>query len=121
MRTIVIAEDDVEVRRVVDEALASGAYRVFRARDGAKAWELIAQHRPDIVVLDMVLPKLGGMAVLERLRATPQGRGTRVIAVTRLHEPEAVAELRAAGAAEVLVKPFGATQVRAALDRALSA
>lgn len=121
MRTVVIAEDDAEVRRVVDEVIAAGAYRVLRARDGARAWELVNTHHPAVLVADIVLPKLSGLALLERLRTDPSMRGTRVIVISRLHEPEAVAQLRNAGADEVLLKPFGAAQLRAALERALSA
>lgn len=116
MRTIVVAEDDAEVRRVVDEVVTPSRYRLFKARDGARAWELIRQHRPDVVLLDVVLPKLSGLEVLQRLRADSSLLHTRVVAISRLHEPEATAELRAAGADAVLIKPFTAGQVQAALD-----
>lgn len=119
MRTIVVAEDDAELRRALDAALTSGQHRVFRAHDGAKAWALIKQHRPDLAILDVVLPKLSGIELLRMIRADPGVQQMRVLAVTRLREPEAADTLRDAGADQVFVKPFLSSELRAAISRAL--
>lgn len=119
MKTIVVAEDDAELRRIIDAALAPDQYRVLRARDGAKAWVLVKQHRPDLAIVDVVLPKLSGIELLRMMRADADVRQMGVLLVTRLHEPEAMTALRDAGADRVFVKPFSSSELRRAIEEAL--
>jgi two-component system response regulator MprA len=79
--TIVLAEDDRFLRRAVDVALTKRGYRMVLATDGIEALDAVRQHKPALVLLDMLMPRMGGMEVLSALRADsdPVISGTRVL------------------------------------------
>ena len=64
--TILLVDDDQELRRGLKTVLNKHGYRTLEAEDGIEASEMIDQHRPDLVILDMMMPRWGGLAVLER-------------------------------------------------------
>jgi CheY-like chemotaxis protein len=64
--TILLVDDDHELRSGLKTVLNKHGYRTLEAEDGIEASELIDQHRPDLVILDMMMPRWGGLAVLER-------------------------------------------------------
>jgi DNA-binding response OmpR family regulator len=68
-RTILVAEDDRFLRRAAEVALKQRGFRVLTARDGQEALTLARQHRPDLLLLDLLMPKLSGTKVLHALRA----------------------------------------------------
>ena len=75
---VLVVEDNADVRQVVSIYLKSHGYQVEEARDGAEGLEK-ALARPDIVLLDVLLPRLDGIEMLRRLRAAPEGRGVPVV------------------------------------------
>ncbi len=99
-RTILVVDDDPEMVRLLARMLRarSHRYQVVRAYGGAAALALLRERRPDIVILDLVMPEIDGYAVLREMRATDELRDLPVIAVTaRSQEAETVA----AGALEI--------------------
>ena len=68
---ILIADDEPSVLEIMARKVASSEFQVIMARDGIEAWEKIEAHHPDIVLLDLVMPRMDGFEVLSRLRKTP--------------------------------------------------
>jgi signal transduction histidine kinase/DNA-binding response OmpR family regulator len=78
---VLVADDEATVRRLVGDTLA-GRYELAEAADGVEALEAIAERRPDAVVLDLMMPRLDGFAVLERLQEDPDLRTIPVVVLT---------------------------------------
>ena len=117
-RRVVIAEDEALIRMDLAEMLAEEGYEVVgQAGDGEKAVELAQQHRPDLVVLDVKMPKLDGISAAERLA---QERIAPVVILTAFSQRELVERARDAGAMAYLVKPFGKTDLLPAIEMAVS-
>jgi CheY-like chemotaxis protein len=80
--TILICEDQPVLRSLLREALSEGDYSIFEACDGDESIELLRRVRPDVVVLDMVMPERSGLDVLAEVRRDPRLAGTLVILCT---------------------------------------
>jgi len=110
---VLVAEDDEKVRRSVERALRYEGYDVVTAVDGATALEALDEHSPDVVILDVMMPHIDGIAVCRRMRA--RGDRTPVLMLTARHElPDRVAGLDA-GADDYLVKPYALEELLARL------
>ena len=113
---ILVVDDDAPIRRMLDRTLSAEGYAVETAADGGEALASVERSTPDLVVLDVGLPGVDGLAVSRRLRA--KGLAVPVLLLTaRDSVPDRVAGLDA-GADDYLVKPF-ATQELLARVRAL--
>lgn len=118
-RSVLVVDDEPMVREVVSSYLTRDGMRVDEASDGATALDYLDNNRPDLVVLDVMLPGLDGYSLLSSLRAT---RDVPVIMLTaRSDEADRVLGLEL-GADDYVVKPFSprelAARVRAVLKRA---
>lgn len=102
-RNVLLADDDTEVRLVIAEYLEARDCRVRQAENGIAALRELRKAPPDVLILDLMMPRLGGLAAL-RLVA-PAYPGTRLIVITGTDDPSLFAAARAAGAHEVLLKP----------------
>ncbi|OWY09695.1 hypothetical protein B6V74_06665 [Thioclava sp. F42-5] len=104
--TILIV-DDVATNRIVLKAKLTGArYNTLQAASAAEALALATTERPRLILLDITLPDMTGEAVIKRLRNDPQTRRIPIIAMTQRDIPQLRVALLAAGANDVLVKPF---------------
>jgi two-component system, OmpR family, response regulator MprA len=113
---ILVVDDDPPIRRMLDRTLAAEGYRIETAGDGGEALAAVERSAPDLVVLDVAMPGLDGLAVCRRIRG--KGLATPVLLLTARDEVgERVAGLDA-GADDYLVKPF-ATEELLARVRAL--
>ena len=101
--TVLVAEDHAEVRAALSALLESAGYRVLAAQNGREAIELARAERPDIVLMDVVMPECDGIAATRALRSGRRTRRIPVVALTALEGAEAAC--RAAGVDEVLRKP----------------
>jgi len=112
-RRVLIAEDDEQVRRSVERALRLEGYSVATAGDGEEARRALEADRPDVLILDIMMPRLDGLSVCRLMRAT--GDRTPVLMLTARHElSDRVAGLDA-GADDYLVKPFALDELLARL------
>ena len=68
---ILVADDEGVIREIIAKRIASQDYEVITAGDGQEAWEKIVSQDPDVIILDLNMPKMDGWAVLSRLRANP--------------------------------------------------
>jgi CheY-like chemotaxis protein len=80
--SVLVADDDDSVRRLVREALATDRVEVGEAADGEEALALIRAHRPDVLVLDLLMPGLDGFAVLEQIQDDPETKFLPVVVLT---------------------------------------
>lgn len=104
--TILLCEDQEPMRKLVRAALEDGDYTILDACDGDESLELARRHRPDLVILDLVMPGRSGLDVLAELRSDPALAATPVLmttASTGSLDPEATAWF---GADRYLPKPF---------------
>lgn len=117
-RRVVIAEDEALIRMDLAEMLADEGFEVVgEAGDGQRAVELAEELRPDLVVLDVKMPVLDGIAAAERIAAQ---RIAPVVILTAFSQRELVERARDAGAMAYLVKPFSATDLVPAIEMAVS-
>ena len=100
MKTILVVDDDVYIGDMLEEVLHKEGYGVLRAYSGSEALLLLASNRPDLVLLDLMLPALYGKEVLAAIREIP------VIVVSARAEAEDKVSLLLGGAADYVTKPF---------------
>ena len=122
-RTIVVIEDDRQIRKVVEGYLQQAGYRVLSAGDGETGLNLVQQEKPALLVLDLMLPGLDGWEITRRLRASsdPAVSSVYIIMLTaRVEEADRVVGLEL-GADDYVAKPFSprelVARVRSAMRR----
>ena len=103
-KKILIIEDDAVATFVYQKGLVQAGYEVEVATDGQAGLERIQQSAPDGVLLDLMMPKLNGIALLKLLRALPTGGKMPVLVITNAYLPQMIEEAMAAGATKVLEK-----------------
>lgn len=100
---LLLVEDDRFLRRAAELALVQAGYSVVTAADGVAGLELARKERPDLVLLDLLMPRMSGLEVLAALRADEATRDLRVLILSNSSVERVVAEVRALGA-DYLVK-----------------
>jgi DNA-binding response OmpR family regulator len=119
MAKIVVVDDHPLIVRLVQRELEQAAHEVHTAADGEEALRQIQQERPDLVVLDVTMPKKDGFAVLREIKADPALRATIVILLTALDEDASITRALEAGADWYLPKPFRPGDVAMLVQRFL--
>ncbi len=105
-KTILIADDEPNIRQLVAFTLRRRGFEIVEAEDGATALDLVRQSAPDLVVLDVMMPGLTGIAVLQQLSADPATADIPVILLSAKGQGVEIEEGLASGARLYLVKPF---------------
>lgn len=105
-KNILVVDDDRLSRKLVETLLEGDGYSVTCAGSGADALEAIAAARPDLVVLDLMMPGMDGFEVMRQLRSAPATRDLPVVLVTALDQADVLARLANVGALEILTKPL---------------
>ncbi len=103
---ILVVDDEPDIQEIVRANLEGGGYKVYGAATGAEALRQLKLVRPDLVILDVVLPEIDGMEVLRRIRRDPQTARTPVVMLTCMAEDTDVLQALSGGAIEYLTKPF---------------
>jgi DNA-binding response OmpR family regulator len=106
MPTILVVDDEPPILELVRYTLEDEQIRVLEASDGAQALETALAARPDLILLDVQMPRLDGLEVCRRLRADASLAGTRIVMLTAAGQDADRALGLAAGADEYLTKPF---------------
>jgi CheY-like chemotaxis protein len=115
--TILVCDDDPSLRELVRAVLGS-RYRFVEAEDGTEALALAAEDRPDLIVLDVMLPGLSGIEVLEELRSTDSLKEIPVVVITAWSHAEI--EVQVAGADRFVSKPFDPDELSTAVEELLT-
>ena len=120
VKTILIADDDADLRLLVQVTLENPTYRILTAADGSKALDAVKQCRPDLLILDWMMPGLNGCEVITQLRQNPETVTIPVVMLTAKDGLEAQEQLASLALAGYLVKPFSPLElikkVREVLD-----
>jgi len=117
LATVLICDDEPSLRELIRVSL-TGPYRFAEADDGEESLEIARRLRPEVVILDMMMPRLSGLEVLVELRRDEALSGTAVIVLTA--QPETREEALRQGADLVMVKPFEPEQIKAAVEEVLT-
>jgi DNA-binding response OmpR family regulator len=119
MAKILVAEDEKQIADMIVFKLTNSGHQVIRAQDGEQALMLAKRDIPDLIMLDAMMPGLGGFEVLRQLKADPGLRPVPVIMVTaKGHERDVLSGLRG-GAVDYVVKPFSLKELAARVELAL--
>lgn len=103
-KTILIAEDDDTLRNVLAEKIAHSGYTVLTAENGEVALQIMSNTIPDLLLLDIVMPKKNGMEVLRAMHSDSRLKGVPVIIVSNSGQPVEIDEAKKLGARDFLVK-----------------
>jgi DNA-binding response OmpR family regulator len=116
---ILAADDDEDILQLVVFRLERSGYTVLQAHDGEEAFRLALEHKPDLAVLDVMMPKMDGFEVTRRLRAEAATRSMPIIMLTARAQDSDVEEGFDAGANDYLRKPFSPGELRARVQAML--
>jgi DNA-binding response OmpR family regulator len=116
-KTILIVEDDLELSDGLRAVLERQGYHVIQARDGQQGKQQIYQHRPDLVILDMMMPRMGGYPVLEHFRDKPDAPPIIMMTANEGSRHKAYAEWL--GVVDYIRKPFAMERMLEAVQRGL--
>ena len=112
---IVLADDDADAARLIDAQLRSAGFETVLAEDGAQAMTAVETHRPDVLIIDMMMPSMTGFDVLTRLRDMRER--PRVIVLTARGREQDVTRAFALGADDYVTKPFSLKELLARVER----
>lgn len=118
---IVVAEDDPNILLSLDFLLRRAGYDVRAVTDGEAALAAVRERPPDLLLLDVMMPKLGGFEVCRRIRRDPALAGLRIVMLTAKSRERERAEGAEAGADDYVVKPFSTREVVQRIGELLSA
>ena len=108
---ILVVDDNTDIVAIVQTILEANGYEVMAAYNGAEALAQLATHKPDLMVLDIMMPEMSGLEVLERIRETPSLARIPVILLTAKDEDEDLLSGYQSGANYYIPKPFTSEQL----------
>jgi excisionase family DNA binding protein len=115
-RKVLIVDDDEELVELLSDVFAKdGRFDIRTANNGFDAGMLVREFRPDLVILDVMLPDINGKEVCQRVRSDESLEAVKIICISGMVEQDKIAELREAGANDFMHKPFNVDRL---LDRA---
>jgi two-component system alkaline phosphatase synthesis response regulator PhoP len=113
--TVLVVDDEPFICRSLSFVLRKDHYNVVEARNGEEALVAIRQHRPDLVFLDVMMPKINGFEVTQQIKADPELRHVKIILLTAKGQDTDREVGRRAGADDYMTKPFSPSKI---LERA---
>jgi two-component system cell cycle response regulator len=117
---VLCVDDEPSIRELLHHLLTAEGYEVVTAGDGMEALAVAQKEQPDLILLDIMMPKLDGMETCRRLRQEPATRNVRVIILTAYDMRERLEEAITAGADDFLGKPIDLTELRIRVRSMLS-
>ena len=120
MTTVLVADDDRDIRDLVAFKLTAAGYDVITAEDGTQALSSVLEHRPDLAVLDVMMPGMAGTDVLRAVREHEDVARTPVILLTAKVQEADVQSGFATGADDYVVKPFSPRELLSRVQAVLS-
>jgi DNA-binding response OmpR family regulator len=111
-RKVLLVDDEPEIVEIINKALdEDGRFEVRIAANGFDAGMMVKEYRPDLIILDVMLPDINGKEVCHRVRADPNLEEVRIICISGMVEEDKIQELKLAGADDFLHKPFDVEQL----------
>ena len=118
--TILVADDEQDIRELVAYRLSRSGYRIIEARDGEEAFQLATDQALDMAVLDVMMPRLNGFDLTQRLRHTPATERLPILLMSASVQEADISRGFAAGADGYLTKPFTPDQLLTRVREVLS-
>ena len=116
---VLVADDEEDIKVVLRMFLEAVGYEVVTAFDGLDALEQIKSTKPDVVLMDIMMPVIDGIEVVRQMKATPGIRDIPVVMLTAAAQSDMVERAIQAGAADYIVKPFEPEAVQRAIEKVL--
>jgi len=103
-KTVLVVEDEVALRSALHDKLIHENFAVLEAKNGEEGLEIALREHPHMILLDIIMPKMDGMTMLEKLREDKWGKYAKVIVLTNLTDSKKIMEAIKHGSFEYLVK-----------------
>jgi DNA-binding response OmpR family regulator len=117
MTKILIAEDDIDIRELIAISLKFAGYEVIPAADGQQAIDLTVEEHPDLIMLDIRMPRLDGFQVLEQIKARPEFAKTPVVILSAKGQESEIQAGLELGATQYILKPFAPDELIAKIKQ----
>jgi two-component system chemotaxis response regulator CheY len=117
--SILTVDDSPSIRVAIRIALAAAGYQVSEAADGAEGVRQVKSNKFDLIITDLNMPVMNGLAMIETLRKSPEGAGVPIIFLTTESDADMKARAKAAGATGWITKPFEAAQLVKIVNKVL--
>ena len=119
-KKIVVIDDDRITLTMLEMVFSRHGFQVFSAQDGAEGYELAQKEKPDILISDMLLPKIHGTELCKKIKETPELKQTKVILMTAVYKgPSFRFEARDCGADDFIEKPLDMKDLLSRIDKFL--
>lgn len=118
--TILVIEDDAAVRTLLDKSLSSHGFTVETVDDGLQGLTALEQSKPDLIIADIMMPRLDGMTFVKAIKAHEKTRPIPVIFLTAKNDPKSMIEGINLGARFYVTKPFQIDELLAKIHKALA-
>lgn len=103
-KRILIVEDEIDIREAMAEAVADANFTVSTASNGVEGLEKAFAEKPDLILLDIVMPIMDGHTMLEKLRSDPWGKNVKVIMLTSMDDVKNITEAHTGTITDYLIK-----------------
>jgi len=119
VKTVLVVDDEPTIRTLVNAILEDSDVRIVEAADGPQALDMARRYRPDLVLLDVVMPRMDGFAVCQRMKAEQSTAAVPVLLLTALVQESDHQRARSVGADGIVQKPFSPAALRATVETML--
>ena len=119
MTKVLVVDDEKDIRELLIDDLLDSGYQVIEAENGAEALELVYSERPDVVLLDLMMPVMNGVQVLKALKSNPDMAGLPVVLLTAVSAQEGEQKSKALGADHYVTKPWEPDTIQQVIKVAL--
>lgn len=119
-KRILMVDDEADLIKVVHVRLAANGYKVIAASNGLDGLKKARDERPDLILLDVMMPRMHGLDVLLKLKDNPETASIPVLMLTANDDTESISKARALGAKDYIVKPFNLEALMDSVKRYLS-
>ncbi len=117
MAKILIVDDEEDICKFLGEFFSEYGYEIAAANSGEEALEIITSYMPDIVLLDLILPEMDGIAVLRKIRENPAIKDVKVIMVTAIETDDKINEAKTLGVENYITKPLSIENLQNEVDK----
>ena len=118
-KTVLIIEDEADAAELFAEMMRVSGFRVLKTTNSAPAIAMMTAERPDVVILDIMMPDTSGLDILRQMRRNPELAGVPVVVVSAKSMPADIKNGMEAGASSYLTKPVGFLDLKEAVERSM--
>lgn len=118
--TVLIIEDEEDAAELFAEMMRVSGFRVLKTSNSAPALAMMAAEKPDVLILDIMMPEISGLDILRQMRRDPELANIPVVVVSAKSMPADIKNGMEAGASTYLTKPVGFLDLKEAVERALA-